>query len=265
MSDPLPSPAEPPSGDAARERAPRSGRAGPGSREILAYAQSALGPASAAYLSTPTGLKGVQAQLESGRDLEDAVLGQIHATLGSGRGIHRKIGDEFAAHFMMEMMKSGSQTIPISSGLRRFLDTGDLVDSVFGDIWDDLAGLSFETRKQFLSLFLKRMGWKATDKARRIHSQARSENKRVPMPDEHELVAQDDEERRPPRLSMKQEERERLILILLRMKPRDARLLSLHLKGETIEAMADTLDLTYEATRKALSRAVEHARQLAGG
>ncbi len=198
---------------------------------------------------------------EEGAELEDAVLAEMHRILRS----NRKVGDEFAAYFMLRMMKMGSKTLPSSSGLRRYLDTGDLVDSVFGDIWGKLAGLKFETRGQFHELFQQRMDWKVKDKVRGFRSRSRAEDLRVPMPDEQELESVGMEEAQPVGHSIKREQRERYILILLRMKEREARILSLHLKGASIEDIATALDLTYEAARKALSRAIDSARRLAGG
>ncbi len=262
----IPGPAPEGAGDRRGEdSAPKTGGeptpAGSSREAALAYARTELGPACEAQLRKPAVLEAVAARIDAGTAVEDAVLAAAHAALRDDR----RAADEFAAHFMLEMMKSGSSTIATSSGLRRFLDTGDLVDSVFGDIWDGLANLTFETRRQFRSLFLKRMDWKAKDKSRRINTQSRSEDKRVPMPDEQELAAHDEDTRQPLRTTIRREERDRLLLIMLRMKPRDAKLLSMHLGGASIEAIADRLDLTYEAARKALSRAIEHARRLAGG
>ena len=226
----------------------------------LEFAKRVLGPASGAHVQTPEAARLVTQRLDAGADLHDAVLGAMHAAISRDR----KVADEFAAYFMLDMMRNGSGSLPNSSGLRRFLDTEDLVDSVFGDMWGDLAGLEFRTRSQFLSLLIRRMDWKATDKARRIHARSRSEDKRVPMPDEKELSASDDEDGHPLGLTIKKEEQERLILILLRLKERDRKLLSMHLKGASIETIADTLDLSYEAARKALSRAIDQARRVAG-
>jgi transposase len=52
---------------------------------------------------------------------------------------------------------------------------------------------------------------------------------------------------------------------MLRLNERERNLLTLHLKGASIGAIAEKLDLSYEAARKALGRAIERARSLADG
>ena len=93
--------------------------------------------------------------MQRGADLEDAVLTQIHGAMSG----NPRMADEFAAYFMLDLMKMGRQSMSSSSRLRRFLDTGDLVVSVFGDLWSDLATLRFESRHQFKTLFSQRMRW----------------------------------------------------------------------------------------------------------
>ena len=196
---------------------------------------------------------------EEGRVLEDAVLAEVHARVGEDR----RVADEFVAYFLFDLMKMGRISMSHSSRLRRFLDTGDLVLSVFGDLWGDLAGLRFESRNQFTSLFAQRMGWKAADQARRLQSKRRSEDRRVAQsPEDLDLSAAGAEEQ-PLRLAIQNEEKQRLILILLRLKDRDRELLTLHLKDTPLDAIAEQLGLKYDAARQALSRAIQRARQLA--
>ena len=150
-----------------------------------------------------------------------------------------------------------------SSRLRRFLDTGDLVLSVFGDLWGDLGGLRFESRHQFTALFAQRMGWKAADQARRMTAQRRSEDRRVAAaPEDLELPAEGGDAQ-PLHLAIQSEEKQRLILILLRLKERDRELLTLHLKDLSLEAIAERTGLKYDAARQALGRAIRRARELA--
>ena len=116
---------------------------------------------------------------------------------------------------------------------------------------------------QFKKLFSQRMSWKAADEARRMTSQRRREDRRVPQ-QPHELELHDGSaDNAPLPIMIKREEKERLILMLLRLKSdRDRRLLTLHLKGESVAAIAREMNLTYDAARKALSRAIEQARKL---
>ena len=146
-----------------------------------------------------------------------------------------------------------------SSRLRRFLDTGDLVLSVFGDVWADFGDVAFTSRAQYRRLFAQRLEWKAADQARRMTASTRREDLRSSQqPDELHGGHED-----PLRDAIRKEEREQLILLLLRLKDRERRLLSLHLKGEPLDAIAAAEGLSPEAARKALARAIEQARQLA--
>ena len=237
-----------------------TGEPGTSSDPVSEFAVAKLGPVSARYLDGATVRAAVNELIDRGTDLEDAVLAQIHGAMSDSP----RMADEFAAYFMLDLMKMGRQSMSSSSRLRRFLDTGDLVVSVFGDLWSDLAALRFESRHQFKTLFAQRMRWKATDKARRLGSQRRREDRRVPQqPEEIDDLTTADTDCTPLSQSIRQEEKEHLILILLRLKERDRRLLALHLKGDSIDSIAGKLDMSYEAARKALSRAIDQARRLA--
>ncbi len=228
---------------------------------ILDFARGELGPASEKHVRTPAVLAAVRARMAAGQDLTDAVLGELHDCLATDR----RVANEFAAHFLDDLMRTGSISMTYSSRLRRFLDTGDLVLSVFGDMWGDLSTLRFESRSSFRALFAQRVQWKAADKARRLRSERRREDRRVPeRPEDLELPARE-APGGPLRHTMQREDRDRLILILLRLKERERQLLTLHLKGEPVDVIARELQFpSTEAARKALARAVEQARHLAG-
>jgi RNA polymerase sigma factor (sigma-70 family) len=223
---------------------------------ILEYARTRLGPRSERKLREPGHLEAVRARIAAGAELPDAVLGQIHSCLRQ----NRPLADEFAAHFVFDLMLMGRISMASSSRLRRFLDTGDLVLSVFGDVWAEFEEMRFESRNQYKRLFAQRLSWKAADQARRMTASTRREDLRTQQqPDElHDSPATD-----PLRHAIRKEEREQLILLLLRLKDRERRLLSLHLKGEPLEAIAAAEGLSQEAARKALARAIEEARRIA--
>jgi RNA polymerase sigma factor (sigma-70 family) len=223
---------------------------------LLEFALAGLGPRSERCLRAPGALDAVRARLAAGADLTDAVLGHIHSCLKQDR----RLADEFAAHFVFDLMLMGRISMASSSRLRRFLDTGDLVMSVFGDVWAEFEEVRFESRNQYKRLFAQRLNWKAADQARRMTASTRREDLRVgDEPDElHGPPAAD-----PLRDAIRREEKEQLILLLLRLKDRERRLLSMHLKGEPLEAIAAAEGLSSEATRKALARAIEQARQIA--
>lgn len=223
---------------------------------LLEFARTQLGPHSERCLRAPGALDAVRARIAAGADPTDAVLGHIHSCLKQDR----RLADEFAAHFVFDLMLMGRISMASSSRLRRFLDTGDLVMSVFGDVWAEFEDVRFETRSQYKRLFAQRLNWKAADQARRMSARTRREDLRVAEePDElHGPIAAD-----PLRDAIRREEREELILLLLRLKERERRLLSMHLKNEPLEAIAAAEGLSPEAARKAIARAIEQARQIA--
>ncbi|MGQ0552408.1 MAG: sigma-70 family RNA polymerase sigma factor [Planctomycetota bacterium] len=227
-------------------------------RRLLEFARAELGLASERHLRQPAVLASARARLQAGAPVGDAVLAEIHPRIATDR----RLADEFAGHFLFDLLKLGTFSMADNSKLRRFLDTGDLVLSVFGDMWGDVSSLQFESANQFRSLFAQRMRWKAADEARRLETGSRREDLRVAeSPEDLGLTAHEGEA--PVSLAVQGEERERLILILLRMEERDRRMLTLHLKGRSARAIGVELGLDYETARKALQRAVKQARHLA--
>lgn len=221
------------------------------------FAATRLGPASERLLSSPEAQRALRERLDAGMSMRDAVLAEVHAAMPRSR----RLADEFLAHFLIDLMHMGHTSMAYSSKLRHFLDTGDLVMSVFGDVWSDFASLRFESEGQFKALFAQRLQWKAASRARSMDGPERGERRRVeaelseiPVPGAEQGVLPD---------AIRREERERLILVLLRMTERERKLLGLHLKGLSIGAIAAELGLEYDAARKALQRAVSEARSLA--
>ena len=187
--------------------------------------------------------------------MEDAAL----AVLFGGVAQHRELADEFLAHFLGALGAAGHRAM--GPGLRRFLDTGDLVQSVLGDLWPDWTELHFDSREQFLALLRQRLQWKAQDRAKGLQAARRREDRRVALsPEETGGTGQDPS---PATLAGEQEEWERLALVLCRLPERDAELLRMHLAGKEAREIAEALDLGLEAARKGLQRALARARSLA--
>jgi RNA polymerase sigma factor (sigma-70 family) len=218
-----------------------------------------LGDASARALQEPIHREAIVRLVSDGYALEDAVLKVVHGLIRQDRDV----ANEFFACFLLDLTKLGKFSMSSSSRLRRFLDTGDLMGSVICDLLPDISSLAFESRSQFVHLLGQRMGWKAADNARKLTTRSRREDKRVFVEPE-ELEREDAAEAVTERL-IRNEERDRLYLVLLRLPERDRQLLALRLKGMEIQEIADELDLNYDAARKAISRALAKARDLMGG
>jgi DNA-directed RNA polymerase specialized sigma24 family protein len=221
----------------------------------LAFAREYLGPASERLVAD----LGVQVLLVSrmrgGAELEDAVLGEVHRASAD-----RALANEFLAFFLTDMLRAGKPMISV--GLHRFLDTWDLAQSVLGDVWPQLGELEFQTRARFISLLSQRLSWKSTGRARELSRGKRREDKRLGKPPEELELAQTGAS--PPSLAGQEEEKERLVLLLMRLPERDRDILRIHLRGGGVDAIMAETGLNYEAARKALQRAIAKARRLAG-
>lgn len=222
------------------------------------FLQEQLGPACVLAFSQEARIQELQASLADGRDLEDAALAIVHRLSGEDRAI----ADEFLGHFLDAMMRIGSFSVSI--GLRRFLDTGDLVNSVAGALWQDLQAIEFRSRREFLAYLGKRLEWKAADRARGLSAGRRREDLHREVDFADAPPAQEGQDG-PATMVVKEEEFDRLALALLRLPPRDRELLTRHLRGENHAAVAEALDLSPEAARKALQRAIVKARAMLEG
>jgi RNA polymerase sigma factor (sigma-70 family) len=231
------------------------GRPVPSDAEITEFSKT-LGPYSERQLERPEHRDAVRDRVKEGRSLQDAVLAVVHGLIAEDR----RIADEFAAYFLLDLMKMGKVPMASTSRLRRFLDTGDLVNSVFGDLWGDLTTLRFDTGSEFKALFVQRMRWKAADQARKYGKQQIAGE---PVLEADAEITDRRVDDAPLQATIREEEKQQLILILLRLKPRDRKLLTLHLRDVPLTKIAEEMNLNYDAARKALSRAITQARSLA--
>ena len=117
----------------------------------LLFAREQLGPASERVVSTAAAQALILSRIRGGIMVEDAVLAEVHAAAR----LDQRAADEFLAYFLDDAHKKGRRLL--SDGLRRFLETGDLVQSVFGEVWTSIADLNFETRAQFVALLAQRL------------------------------------------------------------------------------------------------------------
>ncbi len=214
-----------------------------------AFAAAELGEGSVGVLDDTKTVARFLARVEHGFKVQDAVLAEVHRASKEDR----QVANEFVSYFLQDMLRVGSGAL--RDGLRRYLDTGDLVMSVFGDLWSELADLKFESRTRFVTLLGRRLQWKAVDQARRGANRVQGS--------EALGASQLSSDQPGPETRFElDEEAERLALVLHRLSERDRRLLRMRLKGHSNEQIAQAEDMLVPATRKALERALERAQAL---
>jgi RNA polymerase sigma factor (sigma-70 family) len=221
--------------------------------EVLRFARERLGPACEMMLADASVQTILQSRWKSGDDLEDATLREVHRVAKQDR----RVADEFLAYFLCDLLNLGHQFV--SPGLRRFLDTGDLAQSVMGDLWSKLCDTRFENRARFLKLITRMLRNKAIDKDRERRAGRRREDLREDrLPEELPLASA---KTSPHGALIQNEEKEHMILVLLRLPERDRQLIQGTLEGKSIATLANELKLEKDAARMALNRAIQRARR----
>jgi RNA polymerase sigma factor (sigma-70 family) len=223
--------------------------------ELERYVAAQLGPHSLSRFQDPEIQKQAQHLLESGVALEDVALRLAHQE--GLRDPH--IGNEFIGHFLTAMMKIGH--FSLGDGLRRFLDSGDLVNSVAGSVWQDLAHVECKTRKEFLAFLGKRMQWKAADKVKGLNAKMRRNDLQREL-DLEVAALGPNEQQGPSTMAGNKEEMDRVIVAMVRLPDRDQDLLRRHLRGESNSQIASALSMKPETSRKALQRAIKKLQTL---
>lgn len=216
------------------------------------FAAQRLGPRSCAVLDDPARMALVLGRVRrSSLAIEDAVLAELHACLE----VDPALTDEFVAYFLADLDRLGHGRL--APGLKRFLDTGDLVQSVLGDLWPELAKLRFESRDSFLALLAARLRWKASDSARAAKAGKRREDQRA------EVAAEEFAETPTPGPAtelVRAEEWQSLALSLARLPDRDRALVRGHLRGTSWQELAAEHGMQAESARKAVQRALARLR-----
>jgi RNA polymerase sigma factor (sigma-70 family) len=182
--------------------------------------------------------------------IADAVLSAVHSRLATDP----TLADEFLSFFLSDLARLGHGTL--GPGLRRFLDSGDLVQSVLGDLWPELAAVKFESRDSFLALLAARLRWKAADGARQLRAGKRREDLRSDV--DAALMA--DDQAGPSTELVAAEEWQQTALALSRLPQRDRQLVRGHLQGLSWSELAKAHGLQPESARKAVQRALIRMR-----
>lgn len=222
---------------------------------ILEFARRHLGVASERALRNPALQTLVLHRLTRGMGMEDAVLGCLHREAAN----NREVADEFLSYFLVDLYRYAQQSL--NPALSRYLDTGDLVQSVMGDVWPDWNRVKFDNKRKFGRYLGNRLNWKAAEKTRRLKAGTRREDLRVQhSPEDLGVQASGSS---PESIAGLNEERKQLLVVLARLRDRERTLVRRHLSGDSITKIATDLDLAEDTTRKALNRALERAEALA--
>ena len=222
----------------------------------MRFAETCLGDASKAVLSSGEATDWIIQRMKEGFDLEDAALAHLFERARTDHAI----AGEFLGYFLADLLRLGSLRVP--RGFRNLMDSGDLVQSMLGDFWKGISEVQFETRAQFKSYLSKRIRWKALDKDRWYKARTRREDLRESLADEP--VQRSKVARSPSSQAAHNEENEDLMLAIYRLPDRDREMLLLQLKGETVSAIGQRFGLSAEAAKKALQRAKRRAMEQLG-
>lgn len=220
----------------------------------VALAARLLGPACAALVRAEPAAGALQERIRAGARPEDAVLAEAHRASAS----NPEVAEEFVAFFLGDLLRLGRGSL--RPDLKRFLDTDDLVQSVLGDLWTELCAVRFETRASFVALLARRLRWKALGNARHYRAGRRREDRRCEESVGELRVASD--EPSPDTRAAQAEERERLIIALARLRPRDRWVLRRHFQGATLQELSAELGLAPRSAAMVLHRAIQRARDL---
>ncbi len=221
------------------------------------FAAQRLGPSCARLMQQPAMQALVVAKVRAAGANEagapsptDAVLAVIHSRLDQ----EAELADEFLSFFLTDFNRLGHGAL--GPGLRRFLDSGDLVQSVLGDLWPELAALKFESRDSFLALLAARLRWKAADGARHLRAGKRREDLRSDA-DANRIA---DETPGPCTELVAAEQWQQTALALSRLPQRDRDLVRAHLRGLSWAEVGSAFEMKPESARKAVQRALTKLR-----
>lgn len=219
----------------------------------VALARQILGPLSAALVATDPGAAAVRRRLDAGAELQDAVLGAVHAAAARDRAL----ASEFLAHFEPDLQRVAEQQM--SGPLRAFTEPDDLRQSVATDLLEYVWELEFTTRGAFVALLARRMGWKIVDRAR-------ERDRRPDLPGGEEPADPPDAGSPGPlSVSVRREDRAGLVRLLLRLSRSDAELLRWVLEGVPMDEVARRRGVSLESAERLVRRARERARDLLAG
>jgi len=212
---------------------------------LVALALDKLGPASAARIEGSE-LVAARAELDAGHDPTDAVLAEAFACLPGDR----EVSAEFFGYFWDQL--PGILPTARFASLRRFVETGDLAVSVFGDVVEKVDELRFEGRRPFLALLRQRLRWKAYHQVRKSRT--------TPTPSGEAPLEAPATANGPQAEAEQREQSRRVALAVGSLHPRDRTLVALFLEGAASQDLAEAIGVNQTAGRQALHRALQRLR-----
>jgi DNA-directed RNA polymerase specialized sigma24 family protein len=226
--------------------------------EYQAFAGRELGPASYRLVQTDLGKEDLRRRQEKGGEVLDIVLGAVFDALKRGDG-EKELSEEFFM-FLIPHAEARSHG-RVAPDLKRHLESQDLANSVLGNIWSDVDKLEFTTFPQFLAMLVQRLSWKASNRGRDLRRHKRSEDARVDL-DVNEMEGSGSKDG-PITELVRAEDNELFIKTIMALPvERERKLIMDHLEGRGVAELAVTYGLEVESARKALRRALNHARAL---
>jgi len=226
--------------------------------EYQAFAARELGPASYRLVQTELGKEGLRRRQEMGGEVLDIVLGAVFDALKRGDG-EKELSEEFFM-FLIPHAEARSHG-RVAPDLKRHLESQDLANSVLGNIWSDVDKLEFTTFPQFLAMLVQRLSWKASNRGRDLRRYKRSDDARVDL-DVNEMEGSSSEGS-PITELVRAEDNELFIKTIMALPiERERKLIMDHLEGRSVAELAEAYGLEIGSARKALRRALNHARSL---
>ncbi|MCB9898995.1 MAG: sigma-70 family RNA polymerase sigma factor [Planctomycetes bacterium] len=228
--------------------------------ELVEHARRRLGPASARLIAGDEAMDAALRHLSTGGDLGSTALKVVYERLGADPDVD----NEFATYLTDVALSKGRYTLAPDSALRRLMNTADLANSVIARFWPRLSDYTFDTEEQFVALLVQRMDYHVRDRLRGMNTAKRSEHRRVDGDPALFERIDDDPENDPELSAIRNERLRRLQLIVTRLLPKQRAVFTLIQKGMSTKDVAAELDISTEAVRQALQRAIEAAASLLG-
>ncbi len=229
--------------------------------EALQIARIQLGPHSASLLGKPHLQSLLLSRFRRGGNLEDSVFAIIFEYGCRDRGQSFGCGDprianEFFGSFLSVLHAKGRRLT--RGNLERALDSQDLVQSVIGDLLD--KPFDFQGRAQFLAYLDQGMRWKVS--AARNGSSSQKRLDADPLDLETEPTLDQPSHHSPLSQLANDEQLERLLLGMQRLKPDDREVMEQYLKGRPQAEIAQDIGVTVAALRSRMARILKKIRSM---